>query len=165
MRRGLMGRNAEELPVATLEARLTRLRAGMAKAGMDAFVIYTNNTRPSAVAYVTGFTPYWSDALLLVGKTGAPVFATALSKRVSEWIRTTDTVRDSVNTPQPGKLMGERLAKDKAKRIGVLEYDMLPAGLAHDMETAAPGVECVDGTTLFAGLRRELDEPEQALLG
>ena len=34
-----MGRNAEELPVATLEARLTRLRAGMAKDGMDAFVI------------------------------------------------------------------------------------------------------------------------------
>jgi len=58
MRRGLMGWNAEELPVATLEARLTRLRAAMAKASMDAFVIYTNNTRPSAVAYVTGFTPY-----------------------------------------------------------------------------------------------------------
>ena len=58
MRRGLMGWNAEELPVATLEARLARLRAGMAKSGMDAFVIYTNNTRPSAVAYVTGFTPY-----------------------------------------------------------------------------------------------------------
>ena len=49
MRRGLMGWNAEELPVATLEARLSRLRAAMAKAGMDAFVIYTNNTRPSAV--------------------------------------------------------------------------------------------------------------------
>ncbi len=47
---------------------------------MDAFVIYTNNTRPSAVNYVTGFTPYWSDALMLIGKTGAPVFATALSQ-------------------------------------------------------------------------------------
>ena len=66
MRRGLMGWNAEELPVAALEARLARLRAAMAKAGIDAFVIYTNNTRPSAVAYVTGFTPYWSDALMLV---------------------------------------------------------------------------------------------------
>jgi len=165
MRRGLMGWNAEELPVAAIEARLGKLRAAMQSAGQDAFIVYTNNTRPSAVCWLTGFTPYWSDALLLVGKTGAPVFATALSKRVSEWIRTTDPVSDIVNTPQPGKLMGERLAKDKAKRIGVLEYDMLPAGLAHDMETAAPGVECVDGTALFAGLRRELDEPEQALLG
>ena len=37
MRRGLMGWNAEELPVAVLEARLARLRAAMASAGLDAF--------------------------------------------------------------------------------------------------------------------------------
>ena len=97
MRRGLMGWNAEELPVATLEGRLTKLRAEMDGAGMDAFVIYTNNVRPSAVSYLTGFTPYWSDALMLIPTTGAPVFATALSKRVSEWIRTTDPMREIVN--------------------------------------------------------------------
>ena len=165
MRRGLMGWNAEELPVATLEARLARLRAGMAKAGMDAFIIYTNNTRPSAVAYVTGFTPYWSDALMLVPKTGAPVFATALSKRVSEWIRTTDPLSEIVNTPKPGTLMGERLAKDTAvKKVGVLEYDTLPSGLADEMITAAPTIEWLDGTALFTGLRREVDDPERGLL-
>ena len=92
MRRGLMGRDETELPVAAIEARLARLRAAMAAAGFDAFVVYTNNVRPSAVTWLTGFTPYWSDALLLVGRTGAPAFATALSKRVSEWIRTTDPV-------------------------------------------------------------------------
>ena len=108
MRRGLMGWNAEELPVATLEARLTRLRAAMAKAGLDAFIIYTNNTRPSAVAYVTGFTPYWSDALMLVPRSGAPVFATALSKRVSEWIRTTDPLSEIVNTPKPAAIHRKR---------------------------------------------------------
>jgi hypothetical protein len=165
MRRGLMGWSAEELPVAALEARLSRLRASMAKAGMDAFVIYTNNTRPSAVAWVTGFTPYWSDALMLVGKTGAPVFATALSKRVSEWIRTTDPLSEIVNTPKPGTLVGERLAKDNSvKRVGVLEYDMLPAGLADDMAAAAPAVEWCDGTALFMGLRREVDDSERGLL-
>lgn len=165
MRRGLMGWNAEELPVAMLEARLSRLRAAVAKAGMDAFVIYTNNTRPSAVAYVTGFTPYWSDALMLIGKTGAPVFATALSKRVSEWIKTTDPVSEIVNTPRPGTLMGERLAKDSSvKRVGVLEYDTLPSGLADDMATAAPSVEWMDGTSLFTGLRREVDDSERGLL-
>jgi hypothetical protein len=165
MRRGLMGWNAEELPVAALEARLARLRAAMAKAGMDAFVIYTNNTRPSAVHYVTGFTPYWSDALMLVPKTGAPVFATALSKRVSEWIRTTDPLSEIVNTPKPGALMGQRLGKDASvKRVGVLEYDTLPSGLADDMAAAAPTVEWIDGTALFTGLRREVDDSERGLL-
>ena len=129
MRRGLMGWNAEELPVATLGARLTRLRAGMAKAGMDAFIIYTNNTRPSAVAYVTGFTPYWSDALMLVPKTGAPVFATALSKRVSEWIRTTDPLSEIVNTPKPGTLMGERLAKKVVDNIAAARHQTLDSFL------------------------------------
>ena len=165
MRRGLMGWSAEELPLATLEARLARLRAAMAKAGMDAFVIYTNNTRPSAVNHLTGFTPYWSDALMLIGKTGAPVFATALSKRVSEWIRTTDPLSEIVNTPRPGTLMGDRLAKDASvKRVGVLEYDTLPSGLADDMAAAAPTVEWLDGTALFAGLRREVDGAERGLL-
>jgi hypothetical protein len=164
MRRGLMGWNAEELPVAALEARLKKLRDAMAKAGMDAFVIYTNNTRPSAVNYVTGFTPYWSDALMLIGKTGAPVFATALSKRVSEWIRTTDPLSEIVNTPKPGTLIAERLAKASVKKVGLLEYDTLPAGLADDMAEMLPGAEWLDGTALFAGLRRELDEPERKLL-
>jgi Xaa-Pro aminopeptidase len=165
MRRGLMGWNAEELPIAALGARLARLRAAMNGAGIDAFVLYTNNVRPSAVTYVTGFTPYWSDALLLVGKAGAPAFATALSKRVSEWIKTTDPVSEIVNTPKPGALIGERLAKDRSiKRVGVLEFDTLPAGLADDMATAAPAVEWVDGTALFAEIRREIDDAERGLI-
>ena len=165
MRRGLMGWNKDELPVAALEARLTRLRTEMDAAGMDAFIVYTNNVRPAAMAWITGFTPYWSDALLLVQQTGAPAFATALSKRVSEWIRTTDPVSEIVNTPKPGDKIGERLKNDPLiRRVGVLEYDTLPAGLAHDLETAAPAVEWIDGTAMFAGLRRQIDDAERGLL-
>ena len=165
MRRGLMGWNKDELPVAALEARLTRLRTEMDAAGMDAFIVYTNNVRPAAVTWITGFTPYWSDALLLVRKTGAPAFATALSKRVSEWIRTTDPISEIVNTPKPGEKIAERLKGDPLiRRVGVLEYDTLPAGLAHDLETAAPAVEWVDGTAMFAGLRRVIDDAERGLL-
>ncbi len=165
MRRGLMGWNEAELPLGALQARLAGLRAAMAAAGLDAFVIYTNNVRPSAVTYVTGFTPYWSDALLLVAKTGAPVFAIALSKRVSEWIRTTDPVSEIVSTPRPGTLVGERLAKDPSvRRVGVLEFDALPAGLAEDMAAAAPAVEWSEGSALFASLRRTVDDAERGLL-
>jgi hypothetical protein len=165
MRRGLMGWNAKELPLAALETRLTRLRTEMDGAGMDAFVLYTNNVRPSAIAYVTGFTPYWSDALMLIQQTGAPMFATALSKRVSEWIRTTDPISEIANTPKPGALIGERLSRDPLiRRVGVLEFDTLPAGLADDLAAAAPAVEWVDGSALFAGLRRTVDDAERGLL-
>ena len=62
--------------------------------------------------------------------------------------------------------MGERLAKDDSvKRVGVLEYDTLPSGLADDMAAAAPAVEWTDGTALFAGLRREVDDAERGLAG
>src|SRR4029079_17766737 len=165
MRRGLMGRDERELPIAVLQARLSRLRNAMSGAGFDGFVLYTNNTRPSAVAWATGFTPYWSDALLLIGRDGAPTFATARSKRVSEWIRTTDPVSEIANTPKPGALIGERLAKGSTvKRVGVLEYDTLPSGLADDMAAAAPAVEWTDGTALFIELRREVDPSERGLL-
>ena len=50
------------------------------------------------------------------------------------------------------------------KRVGVLEYDTLPSGLADDMAAAAPAVEWTDGTALFAGLRREVDDAERGLL-
>ena len=165
MRRGLMGRDESELPVAALEVRLTRLRASMQSGGLDAVLVYTNNVRPSAVTYLTGFTPYWSDALLLVRKSGAPVFATALSKRVSEWIRTTDPVSEILNTPKPGSALGALLAKDGAiKRVGVLELDTLPGGLYDEITAAAPAVELVDVTAPFAALRAAADETELGLI-
>ena len=76
--------NPQELPLATLEARIAALRAGMKSAGLDAFIIYTNLVRPSAVTWLTGFTPYWSEGLLLVPMTGRLAFATALSNRVAD---------------------------------------------------------------------------------
>src|ERR1700756_2030262 len=106
MRRGLMRWDADELPKGTLLDRIARLRAAMASAGLDAFLLYTNLVQPSAVTFLTGFTPYWSDGLLLVPKTGAPVFATALSKRVAGWIASTNPVSEIVNTPRPGAAVG-----------------------------------------------------------
>jgi hypothetical protein len=93
------------------------------------------------------------------------MFATALSKRVSEWIRTTDPISEIANTPKPGALIGQRLAGDAAvRRVGVLELDTLPAGLADDLAAAAPAVEWRDATALFADLRRAVDDAERGLL-
>ena len=165
MRRGLMGWNAEELPKAALEARIARLRAAMQRNGFDAALFYTNLVQPSAVTWLTGFTPYWSDGMLLLPREGAPVFATALSKRVANWIRTTDTLSEIVNTPKPGAAVGQRLAEAGCKRVGVLEYDSLPAGLYDEIAGAAPGVELADISSAFADARRGIDDAERGLIG
>jgi hypothetical protein len=164
MRRGLMGWNPEELPKAALEARIARLREAMARDGLDAALFYTNLVRPSAVTWITGFTPYWSDAMLLVPKTGAPVFATALSKRVAGWIRSTNAMSEIVNTPKPGAAVGKRLAAAGCKRAGVLEFDSLPAGLYDEIAGEAPDISLVDASAAFAGARRSIDAAERGLI-
>jgi hypothetical protein len=165
MRRGLMHWDPEELPVAVLEARIAGLRAAMQSAGLDAFILYTNLVRPSAVAHLTGFTPYWSEGLLLVPKAGRLLFATALSNRVADWIRSTNPVSEVMSTPRPGKLLGERLANDAAvKRVGVLEFDAMPSELAADFAAAAPAIAWIDGSAPFARARSRIDAAEQRLV-
>jgi Xaa-Pro aminopeptidase len=154
----------DELPEAALLDRIARLQAAMAGAGLDGFVIYTNLVQPSAVTFLTGFTPYWSDGLLLVPKSGAPVFATALSKRVAGWISSTNPVSEIVNTPKPGAAVGRRLAADGARRVGVLELDRLPGGLYDEIVGAAPPIELVDASAIFAQVRRPIDAAERHLI-
>jgi hypothetical protein len=164
MRRGLMAWDENELPRGVLLERIAGLRAMMQRDGIDAFICYTNLVQPSAVTYLTGFTPYWSDGLLLVPRTGAPVFATALSKRVAGWIGSTNPLSEIVNTPKPGAAVGARLAADGCRRVGLLELDRLPGGLYDEIVGAAPAVELVDGSAGFASLRRRIDGAERGLI-
>src|ERR1700693_5068428 len=129
MRRGLMAWGGNELPQGVLMERIEGLRAVMNRGGLAGFISYTNLVQPSAMTYLTGFTPYWSDGLLLVPKSGAPVFAPALSKRVANWVASTNPLSGVVNPPRPGGAVGRRLAADGCRRVGVLELDRLPGGL------------------------------------
>src|SRR5262245_5676751 len=162
MRRGLMGWDEAELPRSVLEARLKRLQEAMERQGLEALILYTNLVRPAAVCWLTGFTPYWIESLLLVPVNGKPMLATALSKRVADWIKTTAWLDEIVNTPKPGTAIGQRLAS--CKRVGVLELDALPAGLYDDMVAAAPKVELVDVGALFVSVRSHIDDSERRLI-
>jgi hypothetical protein len=103
--------------------------------------------------------------LLLVPMSGRLDFATALSNRVADWIRSTNPVSDVVSTPRPGVLLGERLAKDySVKQVGILELDALPAELSDDLAAAAPTVRWVDASAQFAMVRRDIDPAEQQML-
>ena len=164
MRRGLMAWDSDEIPVRVLKDRAQRLQSAMTAAGHDAMILYSNFIRSAAVSHLVGFSPYWADGILLVPQQGESVFATTLSKRVGSWIKSVKPVGDLVNTPTPGKLLGERLAKLSVRRVAILELDAFPGGLYGELSAALPGVEFVDGTETFATARFPVDPVERSLL-
>ncbi len=164
MRRGLMAWNEAEISLAALDARAERLRAAMREDGLDGFLIYTNFPRPSAVAWLTSFTPYWSEAILYVPIEGEIVFATALSKRVGQWARSVNPVGEIAHTPRPGVETGRRIAAAGARRIGVLEFDLFPNGVYEDCAKAATAATFVDGSAAFSRARAMIDATERSLI-
>jgi hypothetical protein len=164
MRRGLMAWDPLEVPASALADRLARLRAELAREGVDVFVAYTNIARGGSVWWLTGFTPYWNEGLLYAPAQGEMVFATALSKRVAEWISSVMPAGEVTTTPRPSAFIGEHIARDGAKRIGILELDDFPAGHAQAILQASPGVELVDVTQAFARVRGAADAVERLLL-
>ena len=158
--------DADEIPVRVLTERRARLQAAMAAAGYDAMILYTNFIRSAAVSHLTAFSPYWADGILLVPLEGEPVFATTLSKRVGTWIQSVKPIGDLVNSPTPGKVLGERLTKaGSVHRVAILELDAFPSGLYNELSAALPGVEFVDGSDTFASARAPADAVELRLLG
>src|SRR5258706_11491131 len=165
MRRGLMAWNREEIPIEVWNQRIQRLQSAMATAGQDAMLLYTNFIRSGAVSYLTAFSPYWADGVLLVPRKGEPVFATTLSKRVGSWIQTVKPVGELVASPTPGTVLGQKLAASGGiRRLAILELDNFPSGLYGEIEAALPGTEIVDGSESFALARAYLDDVERRLL-
>jgi Creatinase/Prolidase N-terminal domain len=164
MRRGLIARSSVELPDAALQARLDRLRAAMAQAQLDALVVYTNNTRTAGVSWLTGFVPYWSEALLVVPRDGAPYLVAALSFRVKPWIERTSRIGEVLHTPRIGLKAAQQIAAARADAaVGIVDFDGLPAGVAADFHEGGPGLRPSDAGALFAKLRGKADPSELAL--
>jgi Creatinase/Prolidase N-terminal domain len=164
MRRGLIARSPDELPDAALDARLERVRAAMRAASLDALIVYTNNTRPAGVSWLTGFVPYWSEALLVVPRDGAPELVVALTYRVKPWIERTSRVAEVIHTPRIGLEAGRRIAAAKADAaVGVVDFDNLSAGIADDLREGGPRLALRDASALFVQARAVADPAEIAL--
>ncbi len=164
MRRGLIARSPVELPDAVLEARLDRTRAAMQTAGLDALVIYTNITRPAGVSWLTGFVPYWSEAVLVVPRHGTPYLVVALTFRVKTWIERTSRVGEVLHTPRIGLKAAQEIAAAKPDAaVGIVDFDALPSGIADDMSEGGPSLVLRDAGPLFAELRGTADPTEIAL--
>jgi hypothetical protein len=166
MRRGLISWSREEVPEPVLERRVARLQDRMRDAGLDAMLVYTSFARPSAVAWLTHFVPYWNEALLVVLPTGAPVLLAAFSKRVHDWIRSVSHLGEVRSAPDLGQAAAAFLnehSPEPPARIGVMELDALPWSVAEAMVKPGSGAELVDATGVFASVRQPADESEVLL--
>jgi hypothetical protein len=160
MRRGLIAWSKAELPEAALAARVARTQAAMAAAGLDALAVYSNNTQPAGASWLSGFVPYWSEAMLLLPRAGQPLLIAALTKRVTFWIKGTSRLADVVSAARIGLEAG-RLGVSWGGRVGVVDRECLPAGIAEDM--AGAGAQLSDATELFVRVRAKSDPAEVAL--
>jgi Xaa-Pro aminopeptidase len=164
MRRGLISRSKAELPDAVLDARLARVRAAMGAAGLDALLLYTNNTRAAGVSWLTGFVPYWSEALLVVPRDREPVLVAALSYRVKSWIERTSRLAEVIHGPRIGLEAAKLIAAWRLDAaVGIADLDGLAAGIVEDLRRGGPRLSLSDATALFAPLRAEADPAEIAL--
>jgi hypothetical protein len=159
VRRGLIARSKTELPDAVFDARLERLRAAMG--GIDALLVYTNNTRPAAVSWLTGFIPYWSEALVVVPHDGLPALVVALTFRVKPWIERTSRAAEVVHAPRIGIEAARLIAGCRADAVvGVVDFDHLPVGIADDLRETGPQLAMSDASELFAMVRTPADPAE-----
>jgi Xaa-Pro aminopeptidase len=164
MRRGLISRSKAELPDAVLDARIARVRAAMGAAGLDALLLYTNNTRAAGVSWLTGFVPYWSEALLVVPRDREPVLVAALSSRVKSWIERTSRIAEVIHSPRIGLEAAKLIAGWKGDAaVGIADFDGLAAGIVEDLRRGGPRLSLSDATALFAPARAEADPAEIAL--
>ena len=164
MRRGLISRSPSRLPDAVLEARLARVRAAMREQQLDALLVYTNNTRAAGVSWLTGFVPYWSEALLLLAGERPPALIVALTYRVKSWIERVSRVAEVIHTPRIGLEAGRMIAALAADAAaGIPDLDSLSAGIVEDLRAAGPRLQLTDATSWFAALRSEADPAEIAL--
>jgi hypothetical protein len=164
MRRGLISHSKAELPDAVLDARIARLRAAMVAARLDALLVYTNNTRTAGVSWLTGFVPYWSEALLVVPREREPVLVVALTYRVKSWIERTSRVAEVIHTPRIGLEAARLIVGWKPDAaVGVADLDGLCAGIADDLREGGPRLALRDATDLFVRLRGKADPAEIAL--
>jgi hypothetical protein len=109
--------------------------------------------------------PYWSEALLVVPRDGAPYLVAALTFRVKTWIERTSRLGDVLHNPRVGLKAAQQVAGAVAKNavVGVVDFDGLPAGIADDLREGGPDLIFRDASELFATVRAKADPAEIAL--
>jgi hypothetical protein len=161
MRRGLISWSKAELPEHVLDARVARVQAAMAAAGVDILAVYTNPARESGVAWFTGFIPYWNQCVMLLPRTGRPMLVAGMTARVRDWIMRNSHIESVANTTKLGAEAGRLIAEKKSDAlVAITDLDSVPASVVEGIKAGAATV--VDGSALLARARAPADPAEIA---
>ncbi len=166
MRRGLMSWSHQEMPPERLQARVAQVQAWMAEQGVSALLAHTSIAQPAVVHWLTHFTPYWSEAMMVVWPTGAPTLLASLTKRVHPWMREVGLMGELIMAPRLGEQTAQHLLATLAPsaRVAMVGLNALPWSVAQPLRQQAPSLQWVDASDGFAGLRRASDAAELGLL-
>ena len=162
MRRGLISWSKTELPVATLDGRMARAQAAMAKAGIDALAVYSNPARTAGVSWFTTFLPYWNHCVLVLPSSGAHVLVGGFSHRVNDWMKRTSHLENIIHSPKLGAESGRIISEHKAGAVvAIPDLDTVPTSVVEGITAA--GATVIDGTAMLAQLRAAGDPASVAL--
>ncbi len=155
------------MPPAVLAQRVLRLRREMAGEGVDVLLAWTNFAQPAVVHWLTHFTPYWSEAVLVVPARGPTALLAALTPRVHEWIRSMCRVDRVVAAPRLGEALVRWLDENlhaQANRIGVVGLDAAPGSVLQPLVQARGAQALVDAAGLYRRVRQPADRHEFGLM-
>ncbi|MCL5959095.1 MAG: aminopeptidase P family N-terminal domain-containing protein [Chloroflexi bacterium] len=165
MKRGLMEWNRTEVPEEELANRLDAVRRGMARDNLDAILALGDSYETGDLNYLTNFSPYWFNAMLVLAQSSDSL-VTTLNARVHGWIKEVSRAGELKASKNLGRDAAAVLAEKgiEPKRIGVTRLDRLPYGVYQALREALPDAEVVDATALVESLRLKPSESQIGLL-
>lgn len=158
MKRGLIAWNPTELPRATLDARIERLRKATAGLGAPAALVFADVWRSNTARALVNFMPFWSRSLLVVAADGDPVLICGHSPRVYPWVRTITIAELRPGGNLAGALL-ELVATRRWTRLAAVDRRELPWDIHSAL--AASGVELLDLPS--KGIFDRADDVERAM--
>ena len=159
MKRGLVEWDEQEVPRATLDARVARVRAWGREHGFDALLFHTSDSHAQPVRYLTHFLLYWNEGVLVLpcGEDAEAVVVYGLSGRVLDWVRRTSTLTQAVTARDVGGAVALLLGDRAYQRVGIVEPDIFPAPTLARIAPSGP----IDASDVLSVLG--LDEAERVL--
>jgi len=134
-----------EVPEDVMRDRIALLAAACCDLDVDALLYYTSFPRPAQVSALTHFVPFWSQALLVVTKSGSSMLAMATTGRTVQWIKRVSLVDEVIVGTEIGASAGQWLyAQTQARRVAIASPDDLPQSAYEGLCRALPGAAFVE---------------------